>query len=185
MCNLQTKQCNQCKEIKQISEFPKITHNQFRSSKGSSGTHSYCKKCRNTTAREWRKNNPDYRGTGKLSKYPKQDKLLLSAIRSRVSDCKGRIRRANPACVNLFDLDTDYMYELFKKQEGKCALSGTSLSLIKNDLNVLSIDKIEPNKGYTKGNVQWLSWAVNRAKGEMSQEEFIELCQKVQRLSKA
>lgn len=182
---METSQCNKCNKIKPVSEFPKITHNQFRSSKGSSGIYSYCKECRNAKAREWRKNNPNYKASGKLSSYPKEDKLLLSAIRSRISDCKGRIRRANPACVNLFDLDTDYMYQLFKQQEGKCALSGVDLSLTKNDLNVLSIDKIEPSKGYVKGNVQWLSWATNRAKGEMPQQKFIELCQKVQRLSKA
>ena len=55
--------------------------------------------------------------------------------------------------------------------------------------HTLSLDQIDASKGYIEGNVQWLTWFVNRAKGEMSQEIFLSMCetvlvyQKVQRLS--
>ncbi len=42
-----------------------------------------------------------------------------------------------------------------------------------------SPDQIVPGKGYVPGNVRWVLWAVNRAKGEMSEEDFVEICRKV------
>lgn len=59
-----------------------------------------------------------------------------------------------------------------------------------NAVTCLSIDKIRPEGGYVEGNVQWVAWAVNRAKGDMETDVFVDMCrqvleyQKVQRLSK-
>ena len=45
---------------------------------------------------------------------------------------------------------------------------------------VLSIDNFSKSgKGYVPGNVQWVSWRVNRAKGEQTQEQFLEMCRAV------
>ena len=51
--------------------------------------------------------------------------------------------------------------------------------MIKCDSNVGSVDCIEPTLGYVKGNVQWVSWKVNRAKGDLSNEEFLNMCKAV------
>lgn len=42
-----------------------------------------------------------------------------------------------------------------------------------------SPDQIETGKGYIPGNVQWVLWAVNRAKGELPEDRFIEICRAV------
>jgi hypothetical protein len=39
-----------------------------------------------------------------------------------------------------------------------------------------SPDRIDPAKGYVRGNVRWVLWAVNRAKGEMPEEYFLQMC---------
>ncbi len=42
-----------------------------------------------------------------------------------------------------------------------------------------SPDRIEPSRGYVAGNVRWVLWAVNRAKGEMPEELFLRICKAV------
>jgi len=42
-----------------------------------------------------------------------------------------------------------------------------------------SPDQIEAGKGYVRGNVRWVLWAVNRAKGEMADDLFVKICREV------
>lgn len=180
-----TKTCNQCGETKLLDEFSRTRPSKnFKSSK--STHHTYCKKCNAARAREWRKANPGYSGSGRVSSIPKEDRLLMSAIRQRLSDAKGRCRKFKKDPPDLTD---SYLYELFKAQQGTCALTGALLNLNSRHPLCLSLDQIDPAKGYVEGNVQWLAWAVNRAKGDLSLGHFFEMCsavlnyQKVQRLS--
>lgn len=112
---------------------------------------------------------------------------MISAISSRISQAKNNSRGKQLPEMNL---TVDYLYDLFKQQDGRCALSFIELRIEKEHLATLSLDKIIPAKGYTQGNVQWTAWAVNRAKGEMPMDDFILMCQHVleyqkeQRLSK-
>jgi hypothetical protein len=39
-----------------------------------------------------------------------------------------------------------------------------------------SPDRIVPELGYVRGNVRWFLWAVNRAKGEMPDDLFVDIC---------
>ena len=91
------------------------------------------------------------------------------------------------------DLTIDYLWNLFMKQNKKCALSGLEISL-KNDIHTpinnknhnidygtftASLDRIDSNKPYTKDNVQWVHRNINIMKNSYSQEYFIELCLKI------
>lgn len=42
-----------------------------------------------------------------------------------------------------------------------------------------SPDQIVAGMGYVLGNVRWVLWAVNRAKGEMEEKDFVEICRQV------
>jgi len=64
---------------------------------------------------------------------------------------------------------------LFREQGGICAYSGERLTI---GLNA-SLDHKTPRSrggGDTIGNVQWVTWTVNRAKTDMTHDEFIALC---------
>ena len=77
-----------------------------------------------------------------------------------------------------FSIKIKDIYKLLVKQDFKCSLSDVPID-IDGKKNTASIDRIDSGKGYTKKNVQWVHVDINRAKGAMSQLEFIELCKKV------
>lgn len=66
--------------------------------------------------------------------------------------------------------------ELYEEQDGKCALSGQELSFTYTDNNIISIDRIDSDKGYTKDNIQLTTFIVNQAKSNLFLEEFQEMC---------
>ena len=183
---MQSKLCNECGQTKNIEEF---TRTSTRANFKTSGQthHSYCKACNARRAREWRKSRPNYRGSGRLKAVPEEDRLLMSAIRQRLADTRGRCKKFNKPAPTVTDQE---LYELFIAQDRACALTGTMLVIEKDHPLCLSLDKKEPDKGYDLGNVQWLAWCVNRAKGDLSLDHFYEMCEvvldnrKVQRLSK-
>lgn len=181
---MQTKLCFRCDTVKPLTDFTKSKQG-LSYKTGTSEHHTYCKACNAKHAADWREKRPGYRGSGRIKSIPQEDRLLMSAIRHRLKDAKSRCKKYGK------DLDVDdiYLYELFKQQDRCCALTGAELMVEVGHPLCLSLDQIDPTKGYTQGNVQWLAWAVNRAKGDLSTDHFYEMCEavmerKVQRLSK-
>lgn len=184
------KECSKCKVTKPLTDFS--VHSRKSNNPLKRGTtigqknvreddvklNSRCKSCCAEEQREFRKRHKeltgstDYRGSGKTTRYPTEDRELISAIRRRLSQTKGN---ANKRDIT-FNLTEEYLYELFKQQKGICALSGVPIQIEGNSNLRLSIDKIIPAKGYTEGNVQWTIFAANRAKGDLTQDDFVELC---------
>ena len=186
---MQDKLCKGCGLIKSLDEFTqsKIGSTNHKASEGQTH-HTYCKQCNAERAREWRKKNgTNYKGSGKITAIPPEDRRFMSAIRNRLSTAKGRSKKFNKVEPDLTDT---YLYELFLKQNKACALTGVLLNTVKEDPLSLSLDQIDPNKGYVMGNVQWLAWCVNRAKGDLDTQHFYDMCEavleyrKVQRLSR-
>jgi predicted transcriptional regulator len=75
-----------------------------------------------------------------------------------------------------FEITKEYIWNLFLKQGRKCALSGVPLGFGKGTQKTASLDRIDSEKGYVKGNVQWVHKDVNYMKTDFPQEEFIEYC---------
>jgi len=85
-------------------------------------------------------------------------------------------------------IDLDYLFELGTKQNWQCALTGSPLSFIRGGTmwggkwcnpESCTIDRIDSNKDYIKGNVQLVVWRVNCIKRDLSNEEFIKTCKLV------
>jgi hypothetical protein len=169
--------CTKCNIEKPLSEFGTDTAKVNFKVAGSNKKVTQCKQCKAMTARLWREKNPKWREriTNKITKYPEEDRYLLSAIRTKLSQAKQNNKRNNLP----FNITADYLYNLFKKQDKKCAISGLKMNITKRDPYMLSIDKIIPSKGYVEGNVQWTCWAVNRAKGDMSLDELLTICKAI------
>lgn len=167
---MSTKTCRTCNETKDLAEFPYQQKHGFR---GQSGTYRLdCKECTATKAREYRKTYTKSR-TLRTDVVP----LHYAACSMRMHDAKARAAKANTA----FDLDTDFLYELLRTQQFRCALTGMELSFDKGTPMVLSLDKLVPKFGYVRNNVRWVTWAANRAKGDLTMEEFITMCRSIVR----
>lgn len=84
----------------------------------------------------------------------------------------------------VFELTVFDLEELLIKQNFKCALSGLTIEVgyYQNEdrINVTaSLDRIDSNKGYVKGNVQWVHKKVNLMKNHLSESEFINICKMI------
>jgi len=137
--NIPLRTCRVCG----IHAFSKEELNLFvTSSRNKHGKLNQCKDCTNKRNRERRKKNPFH--------Y-----LCLA----KKSECK---RKQIP-----FNLTDIYLKKLWKKQGGLCILSGLKMEKPYNESDfdwVASLDRIQFDKGYVKGNVRWIINAINTLK---------------------
>jgi len=83
------------------------------------------------------------------------------------------------------DITVKDAWELFEKQNGKCALTGIDLQFARNSKGhvhgeqTASLDRIDSHKGYIKDNVQWIHKDLNTMKWDFSENDFIFWCKKV------
>jgi hypothetical protein len=84
-----------------------------------------------------------------------------------------------------FDLTKEYIMNLFEEQEGRCYYSDIKLNIVKVDKTrvhdpfKMSLDCIDPNLGYIKGNVAWCAYCVNSLKLKMPVENMISICRQI------
>lgn len=81
-----------------------------------------------------------------------------------------------------FNLTADYLLDLWNKQKGICALSGINMTYAIKGGRIptnLSLDRIDGNKGYIKGNVQLVCMACNQIKSDMSDADMYYFCKKI------
>lgn len=80
-----------------------------------------------------------------------------------------------------FDIEVSFLWELFLKQNKKCALTDLPLcfSLTNLDVQNASLDRINSSVGYIDGNVQWVHKDINFMKQQFEQEHFISFCKLV------
>lgn len=80
------------------------------------------------------------------------------------------------------NITKEYVNELYKNQNGKCKLSGIEITLPKtwrDRTYSASLDRIDSEKGYIIGNVQWVHKHINVMKNTFPEEMFIFLCKKI------
>lgn len=83
------------------------------------------------------------------------------------------------------NITIDYVWELYQKQNGKCALSGIDIPLsyaklypngATKQLSIASLDRIDSSKGYIKGNVWWVHKDINYMKHIYDLKKFVKYC---------
>ncbi len=120
-----------------------------------------------TTSCGCRKFNANWKGYGRLS-----------------SVYWGRIKKG-AASRNLdFEISIKDAWELFIKQNERCALSNIKIEIVTNythkwKLHTASLDRIDNSKGYIKGNIQWVHRKINIMRGKMDVDRFITFCKMV------
>jgi len=81
-----------------------------------------------------------------------------------------------------FSITKEYIWDLFLKQNRKCALTGLELKFqSRNDKRdgTSSLDRIDNTKGYVEGNIQWVHKDINIMKMDLTEEKLVEYCKLV------
>lgn len=80
------------------------------------------------------------------------------------------------------DLDIEFLCRLYEDQEGRCAISGKIMTFVTGMGMVptnISIDRIDPLKGYEEDNVRLVCRQANTMKMLLSDNELIEWCKSI------
>lgn len=85
-----------------------------------------------------------------------------------------------------FSITAEEAWNLYEKQNRKCALSGVPITMASRSdgpeyhlIQTASLDRIDSSIGYPVENLQWVHKRVNFMKQEMSDEEFVEWCRTI------
>jgi hypothetical protein len=156
------KHCNKCNELKPLFE--------FTSNKASKdGLQSRCKECDKKYQAERRKNNKEstleYARNYQAKRRENFDyrlQMLLNSSKQR-AETKGREHS-----ITLQDIKDLYPVD------GKCPVFGFDLQFNSAGFRETSpsIDRIDSNKGYTRDNIQIISWKANRLKAYATIEDL-------------
>jgi DNA-binding CsgD family transcriptional regulator len=102
---------------------------------------------------------------------------------SKISNAQfGRIKASADVRELSFELDRDFLFELYMEQGEKCKLSGVDISLpscysdfVSGNFTA-SLDRIDSSVGYIETNVQWVHKSINIMKQAMDDRDFIRWC---------
>jgi hypothetical protein len=109
--------------------------------------------------------------------------IYIRRAKSRPIEYLSKFKTKFDGCDEDSILTTDDLLEQWILQKGKCPYSGVNLILAKGRRNekhnlteIASLDRINSDYGYIKGNIQFVSAVCNYAKRNMPHEEMIEFC---------
>jgi len=115
--------------------------------------------------------------------FTAQEDIVKSFFRSIISCCKAKNRDKFRTKI---DFNVDYLYQIYNAQKGRCIFSGIKMLAItrrtrevnqlSNVWNQCSIDRINSNQPYKKGNIQLVCNAINKMKNNLPNDEFIGVC---------
>lgn len=82
------------------------------------------------------------------------------------------------------NISIEEAWELFIKQDRRCAISGAPLSFARNlnrqnDEQTASLDRIDNSKGYTIDNVKWVHKTINMMKNTLTENQLVEWCKAI------
>lgn len=90
-------------------------------------------------------------------------------------------------------VDKKYLWDLFIKQGGRCALSNLLIKIDKfeknkeqtvDDVYAASVDRINNNIGYLPENVRWVVREINLMKWKLEEKDFLFFCKRIDETNK-
>lgn len=84
-----------------------------------------------------------------------------------------------------FEIDVNYLEDLLSNQENRCFYSGLEMELNRAGNYSASIDRVDSSKGYVKGNVVFVIWAVNTMKNDLDENEFLRIVEAIHQKQKS
>jgi len=131
-----------------------------------------CLDCFNDYMRDWRERNPDWNSDPDYRRR-RNESAKKSVRRSPEAFLQHLWTRASRGNAHFFTLRQDELFDLYKRQNGRCALTGLPLVHGPDDLCSISMDRINHLVGFVSGNVRLICQWVNLAQRDHSDEEFL------------
>jgi len=106
---------------------------------------------------------------------PKVNGTLTRTVLCKI---RAKARARNIEC----SITLEYLQSILDSQNSKCPYSGIEITFpasARDSSFTASLDRIDSTKGYIEDNVQWVDKRINSMKNDMSEQEFVELCDKV------
>lgn len=103
-----------------------------------------------------------------------KDNVRWSGYKDMPGDLIHRTRHSAKARGIEWKLSDKILFNLYERQERKCALSGVELNW-----DTASVDRIDSNFPYEATNIQWVHKRINIMKHTSSVNEFVLWCKKV------
>lgn len=110
-----------------------------------------------------------------------KEECIRSIILSRISSAKDRNRIRRKEKLE-FTITIEDVISILHKQNGKCALSEIEMTYVigkGRTCTNLSLDRIDPSKGYTKENIQLVCSIINTMKSDLSYSELLFFCKQI------
>lgn len=158
---LNMKTCNKCGNVKNKSEF----YNPNRS--------STCKECHLKITREYKRTKRKDSEFRKIESVKQKERRFRLWQNTLLHDSKYRNLK--------FDIDIEHINYLFEKQNGKCYWFGVDLipSMDKKHPQQPSLDRIDNNLGYIKGNVVLSCYSANIGRNENNYDVWKEFIKQI------
>ena len=140
--------CKKCREVKSINEFQFNRRNSIKEYRL-----AYCNSCR------------------KKQSYLNLNKDLQSLLKNKLN----RIKRFQLKNNINYNLDLEYILDLYNKQNGNCFYSIIPMQIVVGNgfqQNTISFDKVIPEKGYIKGNIVLCTTRFNTIKSNLTLQEL-------------
>ncbi|XAT57793.1 hypothetical protein GN241_10750 [Rhodobacteraceae bacterium IMCC1335] len=111
-----------------------------------------------------------------LNKQIERFKDFNYFITSRFKRAQGRAKRKKLK----FSITEDYLKSIYPS-DGLCPVLGVKMEALGDRINSASLDRIDNEKGYEEGNVNWICMRANRVKGTATDEEILALAEFIRR----
>lgn len=121
--------------------------------------------CRRSAAKAYEKNPQKFKDKERLRRVKHWANTLL-----RTARMTSKSRGHGDPSVNVADIEA-----LWVKQQGCCYWTGLALSKGIGSPYRVSLDRIDNARGYEPGNVVLVCWWINRARSDMSHDDFADL----------
>lgn len=115
-----------------------------------------------------------------LKKYVKENIKYLDGYannrRDKYSNMREHFRRLKKR-KHEYNITLEDLLIQWEKQDGKCVYSGIDLvhpGESGTNLNRASLDRIDSNLGYVKGNIQFVSIICNQAKNNLTHQQMLD-----------
>lgn len=96
-------------------------------------------------------------------------------LRSKLASCIRKSKTKKWPC----DITYEWLIERLFIQKGLCYYTGIPINYNRYSGSIISIDRLDSDKPYTKDNVVLCTWDANRMKQNLKVDHFVQLCKRI------